>query len=1202
MFTRSSKQSPNSTETTQQSNGTTGGSGKKPPDRDKRNTPGRGGRGRGRGRGKGRSQGNSTDNQTKLTAFRTPPKIDRNMEQVQSSKRKKKSDKKYNKGKGSNKDIPFVTQGSSPPTDENKAKKRDIKESPELLIMSNLIDEVQAETEKLQFNSFTLESNESKKMSESESSIISMTNNSNASNDSVMPKEEKEQEEMSEEDVYSNGSDGEDIIIGGEANETDEEIGATELIDSEEESPLTNNFKRLVKSPPKKSNHNVINGIPVTVLQDSKRLQRNNSDRKVQIKLFDANNSVEESSTKTDNNEFPLDHSANDHIVEYQEELEKKEKQQLGENKKSSTTVQIKIDTDTDNLSSTVERKSPKEQPEEIFNDTKDPPQCDTDNKNSMYDNQQKAQGQDDDQLHPPELILPQPEQPARNGTDNMGRTKKDNSSDNKHIDKVQSAGNASKAKKSGKNKPKKKKNKQQSKVNFLVQQHQQKYQKETQDDENTINSDKTSHHMKKKEADQQVPPSYVRYRIGIQLDKLDLKLLLENNKDDTPVSTPLSRYREVLLELITFIHSFDSDAKLISWKCNEKYTSESINPDKFPQALETFSTYFNGYRKKLNEAYRNYFKFCLHTPKWNNLWVETKLMEWAELHSFIISKCVIQAESAKSIGWILYSLSFTNLDAITKHMEAKSDFEWGLKLSAPANDTKKPWRDRLKAYDVFVPTSKVETAKAIISEVFASHQGEKLRRTLEDCYIFVGHQRRQKKDKLSKFHAQMVGRQSFRDKNINTFFVTCIVNEIDTRITTRNKEEWTLREMILNQKPKNREFGDDRLFLSIDFTNDSGRVWFNGVRGDGGPGYFLSAYTWNFPQAELVSHGLGAYLGRQYGKTGLHKYLSEDHWQTMRQWVWNKNEQEFDPPELRTTANNILHDPNAKVMNRWYDKQQKLLVEEQQKLNNTTDNNKEETSDENNLNVNSLETRDNDAEDTPLEQQEANIDNYIEQSFGARDLAKSIQSGYISISSSSSVSSTTNMSTFTQLKKQRAYEIMQAEKCEDLDSVNDPNIEEAGVKTIVQSQDEQSVSSSITGITNNTNTEKIFATEGVDLTDTSMKSATSSVSSHSLHSFKESDLEKLMDSEELTIDELEQRVKAATAQWKLRASQKAERYIALARQKVQQKQANNKSNVPENNDQNESPVKGKQKNSTNSSNSNLSQQSSSNCDAVKQK
>ena len=213
MFTRSSKQSPNSTETTQQSDGTTRGSGKNPPDRDKRNTPGRGGRGRGRGRGKGRSQGNSTDNQTKLTAFRTPPKIDRNMEQVQSSKRKKKSDKKYNKEEVSNKDIPLGTQGSSPPTDENKAKKRDIKESPDLLIMSNLIDEVKAETEKLQFNSFTLESNESKKMSDSESSIISTTNNSNASNDSVMHKKEEDQEEMSEEEVYSNGSDGEDIII-----------------------------------------------------------------------------------------------------------------------------------------------------------------------------------------------------------------------------------------------------------------------------------------------------------------------------------------------------------------------------------------------------------------------------------------------------------------------------------------------------------------------------------------------------------------------------------------------------------------------------------------------------------------------------------------------------------------------------------------------------------------------------------------------------------------------------------------------------------------------------------------------------------------------------------------------------------------------------------------------------------------------------
>ena len=273
------------------------------------------------------------------------------------------------------------------------------------------------------------------------------------------------------------------------------------------------------------------------------------------------------------------------------------------------------------------------------------------------------------------------------------------------------------------------------------------------------------------------------------------------------------------------------------------------------------------------------------------------------------------------------------------------------------------------------------------------------------------------------------------------------------------------------------------------------------------GQAIFLSSFTWNYKQAEIVSDGLGAYLGRLYGKTGLHKYFSEDHWQTMTQWVWNKHEKEFDPPELRTTANNILHDPNARVMEQWYDKQQKILMEErkQQEKNkskregDTNENENNEDNKQTNMDVNSLRNRNNDTANIPVEQEEANIDNYIQQSESIRDMAKSIQSGYVSVSSSSS-----NVSTFTNLKKHRAYEIMQAEKCEDMDSINDPeNNVQAGVKTIIQSQDKRSVSSSITGITDNTgNTANIsYKVEEVSITGASNNTPTSSLSS--LHSFK---------------------------------------------------------------------------------------------------
>ena len=65
---------------------------------------------------------------------------------------------------------------------------------------------------------------------------------SKPSNDKSMQYNEQSNLE-DDEDEYSNGSDGNDIIIGGEANEADEEIGATELVDSEEDTPERNIFK-----------------------------------------------------------------------------------------------------------------------------------------------------------------------------------------------------------------------------------------------------------------------------------------------------------------------------------------------------------------------------------------------------------------------------------------------------------------------------------------------------------------------------------------------------------------------------------------------------------------------------------------------------------------------------------------------------------------------------------------------------------------------------------------------------------------------------------------------------------------------------------------------------------------------------------------------------------------------------------------------
>ena len=275
----------------------------------------------------------------------------------------------------------------------------------------------------------------------------------------------------------------------------------------------------------------------------------------------------------------------------------------------------------------------------------------------------------------------------------------------------------------------------------------------------------------------------------------------------------------------------------------------------------------------------------------------------------------------------------------------------------------------------------------------------------------------------------------------------------------------------------------------------------------------------------------------------------------------------------------------------------QEIAAEKEKQLDSNTQEKDAPKEDSEKLGVNQLHDKNKDSKSDTTENNQDNIDYYIEQAESIRDMAKSIHSGYISISSSSSILPASKRSTFTNLKQKRAFEIMQSEQHGDMDSVNDPETKEAGIKTIIQNHDEESVSSSITGITDNTGNK--IDTYNIN-SDTSLHSAPSSVS---LNSFKESDLDKLIDGKDLDLEELERTVNAATAQWKIRASQKAERYIALAKEKEKSQQVKNdnkKLSEPEENMQNQSPVKGTQKDTTVGID-NFNKQSNSSCDAASQ-
>ena len=169
-------------------------------------------------------------------------------------------------------------------------------------------------------------------------------------------------------------------------------------------------------------------------------------------------------------------------------------------------------------------------------------------------------------------------------------------------------------------------------------------------DDINTIASDTTSVYNNK-HSDKDVPPVFVRYQFMANLDKVDMDNLLRGNDElikNADNLTDSARYREVFIHLTQYLKSLDPNASFVSWKNEKQFTVHSLS-DTFPTDVVTISKYFDGFKSTL-KAGRNYFRFCLHSPAYSQQWIESNMSQWAALHSYIIYKCIIQAENSKSI------------------------------------------------------------------------------------------------------------------------------------------------------------------------------------------------------------------------------------------------------------------------------------------------------------------------------------------------------------------------------------------------------------------------------------------------------------------------------------------------------------------------------------------------------------------------
>ena len=123
---------------------------------------------------------------------------------------------------------------------------------------------------------------------------------------------------------------------------------------------------------------------------------------------------------------------------------------------------------------------------------------------------------------------------------------------------------------------------------------------------------------------------------------------------------------------------------------------------------------------------------------------------------------------------------------------------------------------------------------------------------------------------------------------------------------------------MNARRSRKKRDTYNMVLFQGIDFTPDSKEVWINKMKGKGGPVHIYSFYNIFEAEAREMIRGMGVFLSAYYGSREIYKCFLEDHWDGNEEWTWDKLNNKFHTPESRQIKANIVHDPNAKMMDQF--------------------------------------------------------------------------------------------------------------------------------------------------------------------------------------------------------------------------------------------------------------------------------------------
>ena len=662
-----------------------------------------------------------------------------------------------------------------------------------------------------------------------------------------------------------------------------------------------------------------------------------------------------------------------------------------------------------------------------------------------------------------------------------------------------------------------------------------------SEDSRNTINSNQASFNISQEEGRRHVPPHFIRYRVGIILDKEDR--LLQSDSENNKLVTPTDRFRAIFIDLATCVNKLDKDSLFISWKIAPTFKASSTDPSAFPTRIEEIATFFNGYKAKLREGVKKFFQFCIHSPKLTDSTLESKLVEWGRVHSYNLYECNLQAESSKTIGWLVYSMPFTNVNYLKKYMKLLSGHEWGFKYTAFTNSDKSmDWKVRLKALEIMVPAEVENSAQSLVSNTFKQWPSLNTYKSFSECYIYVGNEREDKEENLATIFLEMVGRHRFQLAYLNFVPVSFILKGIDKKLSTRDKKvNLTIREMILNLVSRDTRYGKQKLFQTVDFVPDPTKVWFNKVKGEGTACYYLSYYKWAKGEAQHTAEGLGAYLGQKFGHSAIFPHFTADHWLLVKEWKWNTQKKRFDTPQEMNLAESVMFDPITNIMKKVQEEKQEL--EDIQETANT-----EEVPEPtqpvitNNSDVNELNNREETVPTAAPYVYDGNT------ATSALSIAQSIQSA-----SSMSSSSSALLASLSQLALERAAEVVQGQQDPDYNSICHSNRSSNDVHQVVPN-DNQAITTSMTDITNNTVNREYHYEFKEDA------SVTSCDTSLTLQSFNNAELNKVINTS-MSTEEMEAVLSNAIKENIRKNQRKANMFLAKVLKEQRSKSSQSDSN-----------------------------------------